>query len=732
MSEVLEAAVAATKEDQQRALRAEIDRSMALVVQALADPAFMEQNPHIRKLDEAIGIFATLTSIGSDDPQRTEKTRASLWNVVLTQFGAQEVPARKLTGPLADGGEQPRTLAQDAHLFPSAALVKDIADRISAASITFDSEKALGSVLNEISPLITADRQKREREAIQAADPLRGQTLDVGYEDPLAGQTLLDEADIAAAKLAEERRALELCVEARHDEKFHEFRQTNPGFVRVMEAIAEFVGERVSVRSPFPGDAEDAQRQKRNAELREKYEGQLCHFFLTRNGKISMEDGLRDPVTQQVEDVMIRVIEKLGEQIPARYSYNKGVQKPLIERTEKTGSARSDAKKVAAEAEGRVPTGTVVPAGKVVPEQIVARSQATPDALDCVRHFPQLVGREAIAQDTARNERAVAFVNGVLSIEAFKNANPRRAELAKAIEGYGDALAARLSEEIKAPDPNMETKAFFAARKERNDRIQEGKNGLVGALWGALLRDGQKGKFHLPTTKQTELALAFLAAPGLSAKPVADENGAITGYESRGESSPTAKLRESLNPAFEAPKAGRENVEKLKQTAEKEGELRALETELRGIIDEVLSSDATPDPDLSADTASGDDGVALPIFDGDAIAAARKTRGEAVSGRNNERVVKLRPRNDEQAAAPTVKETGRVSGIFAKAAAVALAVGTMFGIGGDVQKDTVAAAGKSATSWISSAFNFFRGAASSPVAPAYAAKEQESGPAPKP
>lgn len=339
MSEILNAP--ATKQDQQRALRAEIDRSMALVAQALADKAFLKENPHIGDLVVAAKEFAAKES---PDPERQGKTTGSILNLVLTQNRTRDIPARQLDGQLADEDSPVRSVREDAYLFPDKDAVEAIGKvlfletgTLSPADIS-EKFRTLETVVGEIRRRSALAASARD---IQATDPLAGQTLDAGYQDPLKGQTLLDETEIAAARTASQREALKLCIDAMSDATF---REQNPGFVRVMDAIERFSRSRVHVKNA-----------RLDAQELEEYQGALCHFFLTRKDKIAMREGLQTPVTPETEAAMMRAIEDLGTQIPARRNFQiPPVELKIVEKAEPGQSPRAEAKAAAALGDGRV------------------------------------------------------------------------------------------------------------------------------------------------------------------------------------------------------------------------------------------------------------------------------------------------------------------------------------------------------------------------------------------
>ncbi|HPA55646.1 MAG TPA: hypothetical protein PL138_11185, partial [Bacillota bacterium] len=102
----------AEKRNYQAIFLAEIARSMGLVQQALTDKEFLKQNPHIATLDHA---FRTFAARESDNAERREKTRMSLWNAVLTQARTRDIPARAASNFWEDADVRSvRTLAMDA------------------------------------------------------------------------------------------------------------------------------------------------------------------------------------------------------------------------------------------------------------------------------------------------------------------------------------------------------------------------------------------------------------------------------------------------------------------------------------------------------------------------------------------------------------------------------------------------------------------------------------------
>lgn len=726
MSEVLNAPEMDI-EARQQAWRAQADRSMALVKQALANKAFLKKNPHIKEMNNAISFFSVLISMKSGDRQeeRAEETRASLWNVIMTRLGTQDIPARQLTGPLADGSERPRTLTQDAHLFPGPALVKDLVGKISTGSVTSDHRANFDSVVREIYPLIEADIKKRERDAIQAADPLRDQKLDEGYKDPLEGQILLSPEETAAAenaraeaeaaaRTARQREALTLCINAMSDKTF---REQNPGFVRVMDAIERFSKSRTAVE-------DSAQR--------EEYEGALCRFFLTRNEKISVEDGMKSPVTREIETSMMRAIEKLGEQIPALRSFQNPPVTVLAEQAEQKRSLRSEAKGAAAEGDGRVPTAEK-------PTEITLKTEIQgSDFRECIRYFPQLVGRETAVQDTARNQKARLFINDMISDNGFRDARPDVFVLAQKITASAHKIAQQDLKAHRGPVSGPGSFDYFGACRN-----------IVGTLWGALLLDKQDGGFHLPTREQTRLALAFFEVPGFSAKPVINEKGAVIGYESRGPGSPTEKLRENLSAAFsdkpevvaevpvaaapvakassgtprqkpfDAVKALRIKLEKLANG--KAGDPQEENPEIVVVAEAEPMTEAGPQDVLAAEEA------APSVSRGEKNRLLAKRDIDLISAQQEGNVVALRPAagKDVSQEPATGNAVPRVSSFFAKAAAVVLSVGTALGIGGDHHAPESRVAKSEAPSFVSRITSFFERVAGKSVAPAYAGSDRE-------
>lgn len=100
----------------------EIERSLSLANQALADRPFLKRHPHIGDLDVGIKDYATKVT---SDPVQQAQLVGALWCGLLSLGQTRDVPARSMSLGLTDD-EPPRPVEADAGLFPDKAVVEAV------------------------------------------------------------------------------------------------------------------------------------------------------------------------------------------------------------------------------------------------------------------------------------------------------------------------------------------------------------------------------------------------------------------------------------------------------------------------------------------------------------------------------------------------------------------------------------------------------------------------------
>lgn len=509
----------ADRQNYRATLRAEIGRSMGLVQQALSDREFLRQNPHISALDYAFRNFAARESNNAD---RREKTRMSLWNAVLTQARTRDIPARaapEFWGGV-DNAKSVRTLAMDAHLFP---------DRVVVQQITRDlrlSGEGVAPSQQITARLLAFDSTVREI-ALQEAKRTR-------YRDDPAfeGMSLLDEDNKPAPQVRKTAVAAAARPLSAEDNKRREEGRKALYFITEKMMDKAFRDQNPATASLFYAIMSYAEQRTQDPATRERYEGALWRFMLTRGGRGNLFHGIEKPITQKEADLMTSFLN--NKERPSDASGLDGVL-PV------DSALRDLWESWVAQDAAASPSQEPLPVF-AAPEEggnVVLSSVNLPvDLVECVRDFPNLVAlRVEDVQNHARDLRALSFVNNALVADGFLRKNPHIASLVQAVNGYVQEIVERAGDAAERKVKSTEVFNPLAVRKD-----------IASRLWGALLSDAPvgaaNGDFLFPDAKETALALSFFKTPGLFVKPNRDEFGNVLGHTIRsGENNPLVQLR---------------------------------------------------------------------------------------------------------------------------------------------------------------------------------------------